>query len=51
MHRIDSPNRAQNLFGTGKDGYTEGNPGGGIPATETTAAQFNTFLEELCKLV
>lgn len=51
MHRIDSATRKVDLFGAGKDGYTEGNPVEQEPATRTTAAGFNAFQEEPCAVI
>jgi len=49
MHRIDSVSAEPDTFGTGKDGYTEGDPSAGIPATATTDDWFNAVQEELCR--
>ncbi|MGD8501267.1 MAG: hypothetical protein PVJ86_11500 [Phycisphaerales bacterium] len=50
MHRIDSPNREQDKFGAGKDGFTEGVPGV-TPATEVTDDWLDGVQEELCNLI
>jgi hypothetical protein len=52
MHRIDTSTKAANLFGTGKHGYTLGNPPPAdpvVPATATSADQFNAVQEELAR--
>lgn len=51
MHRIDSADRAIDLFGAGKDGFTDGDPGMGIPPTHLTDDFFNSLQEELCRLI
>jgi len=45
-HRIDSVNKQVDKFGSGKHGYTEGEPGV-TPATETTEDAFDMFQEEI----
>jgi hypothetical protein len=47
MQRIDTPNRALNLWGAGKDGWKDGNQSAGVNATELDAAFFNAVQEEL----
>lgn len=51
MHRIDTPNRALNLWGAGKDGWRDGNKAAGINPTEFNAAMMNTLQEEFAGLV
>ncbi len=51
MHRIDSDTVDEDLFGSGKDGYTEGDPGVGVPATATTADHLNAIQEEICGVI
>lgn len=51
MHRIDTPNKATNLFGAGKHGWRDGNKVAGINATEFNAAFQNTTQEELAAIV
>jgi hypothetical protein len=51
MFRIDTPSRAVNLFGAGKDGYTNGDPRVAIPATQTSDAHLNAFQEEICRVL
>ena len=43
MHRIDSDSKSVDLFGSGKHGYTEGDPSTGIEATQTTDDHLNAF--------
>lgn len=50
MHRIDDPDRAQDLFGPGRDGFTEGN-GSTIPATVVTAAWLNDVQESIARTI
>lgn len=45
MHRIDSSTRKLNLFGAGKDGFTQGSPGVEAP-TQLTPDFFNQLQEE-----
>lgn len=47
MHRIDTPNRAVDLFGAGKDGWRDGNKALGINPTEFNADMMNALQEEL----
>lgn len=51
MKRIDSPNKALDLFGAGKHGFRDGNKALGINPTELTADFFNHVQEELANLV
>ncbi len=51
MERINTTNKEVDLFGAGKHGFRDGNPGGGIFATFLSAAWFNAAQEELCNLV
>jgi hypothetical protein len=50
MHRIDTPNRAVDLFGVGKPGWRDGNKAVGINPTELNAAFQNTIQEELAAI-
>lgn len=50
MHRIDTTNKAVDLFGAGKHGWRDGNKALGINATEFNAAMMNMIQEELCAL-
>jgi hypothetical protein len=51
MKRIDSANKAVDLFGAGKHGFRDGNKALGINPTELTADFFNHIQEELANLV
>jgi hypothetical protein len=51
MQRISTSTRALNLFGTGKDGFKNGDLAAGLQATRLNAEWFNSVQEELCRLV
>lgn len=51
MHRADHATRAQDLHGAGLDGYTEGDPSLGVPATVVTADALNAVQEELASAI
>lgn len=51
MHRIDTTSRAQNLFGTGKDGFTKGDAVTGVEATEVSADILNAIQEEIANVI
>ncbi|WP_323936160.1 hypothetical protein [Aeromonas veronii] len=51
MHRIDTPSRQKDKFGSGKDGFTRGDPQTGTPATEVSADILDTMQEEICAVV
>jgi hypothetical protein len=51
MKRITAANRGIDLFGAGKDGFVDGSPTGGIPATFLNALWFNQVQEELCNVI
>lgn len=51
MHRIDTPTAQKDKFGAGKNGYTDGNPQVGTPATDLNAAMFDAMQEELSAIV
>lgn len=51
MKRIDTSTRVLDKFGAGKDGYTDGDVVGGIPATDLSAALFDNLQEELANIV
>lgn len=51
MHRIDTPTAQKDKFGAGKNGYTDGNPQVGTPATDLNAAMFDSIQEEICSVV
>ena len=51
MHRIDTPNKAVDLFGAGKPGWRDGNKAAGINPTEFNAAMMNTIQEEIAGII
>lgn len=51
MFRIDTPNKAVDLFGAGKHGFRDGDKALGINPTELSAAQQNALQEELAAVV
>lgn len=51
MHRIDTPTAQKDKFGAGKNGYTDGNPQVGTPATDLNAAMFDSMQEEICAVI
>jgi photosystem II stability/assembly factor-like uncharacterized protein len=52
MQRIDTATRAQNLFGAGKDGFTEGAIGPPrVAATAMSAAWHNAVQEEIARVI
>ncbi len=51
MHRIDTPTAQKDKFGAGKNGYTDGNPQVGTPATDLDAAMFDAMQEEICSVI
>lgn len=51
MHRIDTPTAQKDKFGAGKNGYTDGNPQVGTPATDLNAAMFDAMQEEICGVI
>jgi hypothetical protein len=51
MQRIDTSTKAVDLFGSGKHGFQDGNPGIGQAATQLNAALFNNVQEELCRVI
>lgn len=51
MHRIDTPTAQKDKFGTGKNGYTDGNPQTGVPATDLTSSMFDALQEEICGVI
>ena len=50
MHRIDSATAEADKFGSGKDGWTEGEPSSTLP-TKTTDDWFDGVQEEICNVV
>lgn len=51
MHRINTPNKALDMFGAGKHGWRDGDKSTGINATEFNAAFLNMIQEELSAIV
>lgn len=51
MERINTPARAQDLFGPGRDGFTNGNPQSGIASTQLDAEWFNAVQEEIAQAI
>lgn len=51
MQRIATSTKSVDLYGAGKHGFTDGNPGTGIPATQLEAAWVNAIQEEIARVV
>ncbi|EOX1010574.1 hypothetical protein ACO4GU_003159, partial [Yersinia enterocolitica] len=51
MHRIDTPTAQVDKFGSGKNGFTRGNPQTGVPATALDDDYFDAVQEELAGVV
>lgn len=51
MHRIDTPSRQKDKFGSGKDGFTKGDPQTGTPATEVSPDILDAMQEEICSVI
>lgn len=51
MERINTTNKAVDLFGAGKHGFQDGNPGAGVFATFLSAAFFNAVQEEIAHVI
>lgn len=51
MHRIDTPSRQKDKFGSGKDGFTNGNPQTATPATEISPDILDAMQEEICSVI
>lgn len=51
MHRIDTTTKFANLFGTGKDGFRDGNKATATAATVLNAAWCNSVQEELANAI
>jgi len=51
MRRIDTTNRSPNLFGSGKDGFRNGDMGLGVSPTEFNAEWCNALQEELASVI
>lgn len=47
MQRISTATRVPDKFGAGKDGFTDGDVIGGVPATDLEAALFDSIQEEI----
>ncbi|HII1671927.1 TPA: gp53-like domain-containing protein [Salmonella enterica] len=51
MQRIDTATAQKDKFGTGKNGFTNGNPQTGTPATDLDSAFFDSVQEEICAVI
>lgn len=51
MKRISTATRVVDKFGAGKDGYTDGDVIGGVPATDLEAALFDNVQEEIASVI
>jgi hypothetical protein len=51
MRRIDTPTAAQDLFGPGKHGFRNGDPGNAVLATRLNAEHFNATQEEIAGVI
>ena len=51
MHRIDTDTKAEDLHGSGKHGFTEGNPVQGVAATDLSADWCNAVQEEASHVI
>jgi len=51
MQRISTATAVPDLFGPGKSGFTDGDPVGGIPATNLHAPWFNSLQEEVAYII
>lgn len=51
MQRINTANKAANLFGAGKDGYQAGNPATGTSATFISPDALNAIQEEISQAI
>jgi hypothetical protein len=51
VHRIDTETREEDLHGSGKDGFTAGDPGAAIAPTDLSADWCNAVQEELAHVV
>lgn len=51
MQRIDTSTAQKDKFGAGKNGFTDGNPQTGTPATDLDSAFFDSVQEELCNAI
>ncbi len=51
MRRITTPTRAQNKFGAGKDGFTDGNLASGVVPTDLNGDWFDQVQEEIARVI
>lgn len=51
MHRIDTPTAQKDKWGSGKNGFTDGDPATGVKATSLNAALFDSVQEEICNVI
>jgi hypothetical protein len=51
MHRIDTTTKQADKFGTGKDGFTAGNPGIGTPPTDLNETWCDSVQEEIAGVI
>ncbi|KFK95010.1 MULTISPECIES: hypothetical protein [unclassified Serratia (in: enterobacteria)] len=51
MHRIDTPTALRDKFGTGKNGFTRGNPQTGVQATQLDDDYCDSLQEEICNVI
>lgn len=51
MQRIDTPTAQKNKFGTGKNGFTDGDPLNGISGTALDSVFFDSVQEEICSVI
>lgn len=51
MHRIDTPTAQKDKWGSGKNGFTDGDPTTGVKATSLNAALFDSVQEEICNVI
>ncbi|HDR2353263.1 TPA: hypothetical protein QCH65_000406 [Enterobacter roggenkampii] len=51
MHRIDTPTAQKDKWGSGKNGFTDGDPTTGVKATSLNAALFDSVQEEICNAI
>lgn len=51
MQRITTSTRSQDLFGSGKDGFTDGNTTSGLASTSLNADWFNGIQEEIANVI
>lgn len=51
MQRIDTATAQKDKFGPGKNGFTDGNPQTGTPATDLDSEFFDSIQEEICGVI